>query len=45
LIDAGAHARQAAGECIARLDSLGAKAESDAIKRKLETKKAKSDLP
>jgi tetratricopeptide (TPR) repeat protein len=45
LIYADAHARQPASDCIARLDGLGAKAESDAIRRKLEPRKAKSDLP
>ena len=45
LIYADGHARQAASECIAHLDALGAKAESDAIRRKLEPKKQKSDLP
>ncbi|HLJ51289.1 MAG TPA: tetratricopeptide repeat protein [Bryobacteraceae bacterium] len=45
LIYADAHARQPAEECLTHLDALGAKAEADAVRRKMEPKKAKSDLP
>jgi tetratricopeptide (TPR) repeat protein len=45
LVFADGYGRQSAQECVARLEHLGAKTEAAAIKRKLEPKKAKSDLP
>jgi tetratricopeptide (TPR) repeat protein len=45
LIYADGYSRKSAQECAAHLDGLGAKAEADEVRRKLEPKKAKSDLP
>jgi tetratricopeptide (TPR) repeat protein len=45
LIYADGVARKPAQECAARLEGLGAKAEAEEVLRKLEPKKAKSDLP
>ncbi len=45
LIYADSHARQPAEECITHLAGLGANAEADAVRKKLEPKKVKSDLP
>ena len=45
LVYADAHSRKPAEDCAVRLEALGAKAEADAIRRQLEPKKQKSDLP
>jgi tetratricopeptide (TPR) repeat protein len=45
LIYAESYARKPAQECAAHLDGLGAKTEADEVRRKMEPKKAKSDLP
>ena len=45
LIYADGYARKQALECAAHLEGLGAKAEADEVRRKMEPKKAKSDLP
>ncbi len=45
LIYAEGYDRKAAQECVARLDGIGARMEADEVRRKLEPKKAKSDLP
>ena len=45
LIYADGYNRKSAQECLTHLDGLGAKVEGDAVRRKLEPKKAKSDLP
>jgi tetratricopeptide (TPR) repeat protein len=45
LIYADGFARKSAQQCAERLDGLGAKAAADEVRRKLEPKKAKSDLP
>ena len=45
MIYADGSAKQQAQDCVAKLDSLGAKAEADEIRRKLAPKAPKSDLP
>jgi tetratricopeptide (TPR) repeat protein len=45
LIYADSFAKAPAQECVARLDSLGARAEADAVRLKLAPKTPKSDLP
>jgi tetratricopeptide (TPR) repeat protein len=45
LIYADGFNRKSAQECATHLEALGAKPEADAVRRKLEPKKAKSDLP
>jgi len=45
MIYADGYGRKSAQECIAHLDGLGAAAEADDIRRKMEPRKSKSDLP
>jgi tetratricopeptide (TPR) repeat protein len=45
LIYADGSARKAAQECATHLDGLGAKAEAEEVRHKMEPRKAKSDLP
>ena len=45
LIYADSHDRKDAQECATHLDGLSAKNEADEVRRKMEPKKAKSDLP
>ena len=45
LIYADGYNRKSAQECAAHLEGLGAGPEADAVRRKLEPRKAKSDLP
>jgi len=45
LIYADGYDRKSAQECATHLEGLGARAEADAVRRKLEPKKAKTDLP
>jgi hypothetical protein len=45
LIYADGYGRKSAQECVAHLDGLGARTEADEVRRRLEPKRAKSDLP
>jgi hypothetical protein len=45
MLYADSQAKASAQECVARLDTLGAKTEADAIRLKMAPKTKKSDLP